>query len=167
MADFDQITLMTIGARFKDDVEECIRWCRQYGLMAVHMNCPTCNLPCNEQNRAVIDGKTWRCTVRACRKIINIRKGSFFEGSHLQLWQILGITSIWVMSAGKSRGLSVKDVQAQLDIGHAGTVVDWNQYCRDIAVQYFLNNPVQLGGPGRIVEIDESLFSRRKNNQGN
>ena len=41
-----------------------------------------------------------------------------------------------------------------------------NQYCRDIAVSHFINNPVQIGGPGHIVEIDESLFSRRKYNRG-
>ena len=53
-----------------------------------------------------------------------------------------------------------------LEIGSNKTVVDWNQFCRDIAVTYFLNNRVQLGGPGSIVEIDESLFSRRKYNRG-
>ncbi|XP_065665553.1 uncharacterized protein LOC136086979 [Hydra vulgaris] len=67
--------------------------------------------------------------------------------------------------AGKSRGLSVKDIQKALKIGSNKTVADWNQFCRDIAVTYFQNNHVQLGGPGSLVEIDESLFSRRKYNR--
>ena len=46
------------------------------------------------------------------------------------------------------------------------TVVDWFQFCRDIPVAFFLNNPVAIGGPGHIVEIDESLFARRKYNRG-
>ena len=53
-----------------------------------------------------------------------------------------------------------------MQIGSKHSIVDWNQHCRDIAVSHFVNNPVQIGGPGHIVEIDESLFSRRKYNRG-
>ena len=49
---------------------------------------------------------------------------------------------------------------------HNATVVDWKQFCRDVAVEYFQNNHQMIGGPGQIVEIDESLFARRKNNVG-
>ena len=50
-------------------------------------------------------------------------------------------------------------------------MVGWNQFCRDIAVNYFFNNRVQLGSivetdPGSIVEIDKSLFSRQKYDRG-
>ena len=45
-------------------------------------------------------------------------------------------------------------------------MVDWNQYCRDIVVSHFINNPIQIGGPEHIVEIDECLFLRRKYNRG-
>ena len=150
-----------------DDRQECMRWCRQYGLLATQMVCPTCRRHCREQalERAV-DGVTWRCPVKACKKRFSIRHGSFFEKSHLQLWQLLGLTYLWCRSAGKSRGVSVEDAQHELQIGSEYSIVDWNQYCRDIAVSHFLNNPVQIGGPGHIVEIDESLFSRRKSNRG-
>ena len=59
----------------------------------------------------------------------------------------------------------MEDAQHELQIGSEHSIVDWNQYCRDIAVSHFLNNPVQIGSPGHIVEIDESLFSRRKYNR--
>ena len=73
---------------------------------------------------------------------------------------------MWCTNAGRSRGPTQDTVRHELDIGGEHTVVDWLQFCRDICVAYFLNNPVQIGGAGHIVEIDESLFARRKYNRG-
>ena len=39
-------------------------------------------------------------------------------------------------------------------------------FLRDICAEYFIAHPAQLGGPGRVVEIYEILFSRRKYNRG-
>ena len=60
-----------------------------------------------------------------------------------------------------------QDAQHELQIRSEHSIVDWNQYCRDIAISHFINNPVQIGGPGHLVETDESLFSRRKYNHEN
>ncbi|CAF3281361.1 unnamed protein product [Rotaria sp. Silwood2] len=54
----------------------------------------------------------------------------------------------------------------ELDIGSPNTVVDWKNFCRDICAQYLVNNPMRIGGPGHIVEIDESCFGKRKYNRG-
>ena len=54
----------------------------------------------------------------------------------------------------------------ELEIGSEKTVVDWKQVCCDVCVSYFLNHPQQSGGVDRVVEIDESLFARRKYNRG-
>ena len=104
---FDHISLVRIGAHFMDDCQECIKWCRQYGLLAMQMVSPTCYCHCREQalDRAV-DSVTWRCPVKACKKRFSIRQGSFFEKSHLQLWQLLDLNYLWCGSAGKSRGVS-------------------------------------------------------------
>ena len=109
---FDHISLVRIGAHFMDDCQECIKWCRQYGLLAMQMVSPTCYCHCREQalDRAV-DSVTWRCPVKACKKRFSIRQGSFFEKSHLQLWQLLDLNYLWCGSAEKSRGVSVEDAQ--------------------------------------------------------
>ena len=107
---------------------------------------PNCNRHCREQalDRAV-DDVTWRCPVKVCEKGISIRHRSFFEKSNLQLWKILGLTYLWCRSAAKSRGLPTADTQHELQIGSEHSIVDWNQYCRDIAVSYFINNQCDSG----------------------
>ena len=46
------------------------------------------------------------------------------------------------------------------------TIVDWFNFIRDVCTQFFLDHPIQIGGVGSIVEIDESKFGRRKYNRG-
>uniref|UniRef100_A0A914HGG1 Transposase n=1 Tax=Globodera rostochiensis TaxID=31243 RepID=A0A914HGG1_GLORO len=46
------------------------------------------------------------------------------------------------------------------------TVIDWNNFLREICSQQLLNNPIRLGGVGRVVQIDESLMARRKYHRG-
>jgi hypothetical protein len=46
------------------------------------------------------------------------------------------------------------------------TVVDWKNFCRDIAAEYCLNYKPKLGGPNIIVEIDETLWMKRKYQRG-
>ena len=46
------------------------------------------------------------------------------------------------------------------------SIVDWNQFCRDICADFFHFNPIILGGSGVIVQLDESVFSKRKYHVG-
>ena len=148
---FDSISLVRIGSHFMDDHQECIGCWRLYGLLAAQNIFPTCNHHSREQalDRAD-DGVSWRYPVKCCQKRISMRHGNFFEKLHLNLWQILGLAC----SAGKSRWVSVANAQHELKIGNEYSIVDWNQYCRDIAVSHFINNLVQ-----------KSLFSRKKYNR--
>ena len=154
------MSLVRIGARFMENRQECIRWCQQYGLLAAQMICPTCNCHCREQALDhAVDGVTWHCPVKVCKKRISIRHGSFFEKSHLQLWRILGLIPICGVEVLESQGecLWQTPSQHELQIGSKDSIVNWNQYCRDIAVSHFIKNPIQIGGPRRIVP-DQWIF---------
>ena len=60
---------------------------------------------------------------------------------------------------------SVTFCKRELDIDD-NSVIDWNNYLREVCADHLLANPSVIGGPGMTVEIDESLFVRRKNNVG-
>ena len=165
--EFESLTLFGIGTKLYRKVDAAVVWCRQHGLLAVNFRCIACNAPCEEGVYArSLEGRVWRCPRQACRRTYSIRKGSFFEKSHLALWQIVAMTYCWSIECGKSRRLSQDQLKLELEINSSHTIADWKQYCRDICVEYFTNHPQQIGGPGHIVEIDESLFAKRKYNRG-
>ena len=48
------------------------------------------------------------------------------------------------------------------------TAVDWASFCREVAIDAMLSKKYRqkLGGVGKVVEIDESKFGKRKYNRG-
>ena len=166
-AEFDELTLVKLAIRFKERKGSLIEWLQSNRMLSPFKFCESCNteMSLGICSRA-IDGVTWRCQIKECRKKTNIRKGSFFERSHLELWQILALTYLWSSSCGSSRGPSYEWIMKELEIGGEHSIVDWFQFCRDICYSFFVRFPQQIGGQGIIVEIDESLFARRKNNVG-
>ncbi|CAI6376943.1 unnamed protein product [Macrosiphum euphorbiae] len=57
---------------------------------------------------------------------------------------------------------SAKWCEQQLGLS-LNTVIDWNNYLREVcAMAVEIKPQTKLGGPRKIVEIDESLFSKSK-----
>ena len=46
------------------------------------------------------------------------------------------------------------------------TSVDWASFCRQGCIDAVITQVVPIGGPGKIVEIDESLFGKMKYGKG-
>ncbi|KAJ8975992.1 hypothetical protein NQ317_006289 [Molorchus minor] len=47
------------------------------------------------------------------------------------------------------------------------TVVDWSNFCREVCIEWcFTHSNDKIGGPGKIVEIDEAKVGRRKYHKG-
>ncbi|CAM4989420.1 unnamed protein product [Rotaria socialis] len=61
---------------------------------------------------------------------------------------------------------SLKQLSHELKINSPHSTIDWRNFCRDICAINYVNNPQQIGGPGHIVEIDESCFGKRKYQSG-
>lgn len=135
-----------------------------YGLIAEEgsVKCSICN------KATVLDHKgsnqfRWRCYHRRngqhCRYSVSVRKGTFFEQSHLTFGQVCSIVSLWL------DGASNLCIQHQVNISKR-TVVKWVNYCREVMHDDVVVKKVPIGGPGLHVEIDESKFAKRKYNRG-
>ena len=102
----------------------------------------------------------WRCDKSTCRVTIGCRAGTWLQNSRLPLRKVVLFIYCW------SRELtSIKFCNNELDMSPPA-VVDWNNYLREVCADQLLKHPMAIGGPGCDVELDESLFSRRKNNSG-
>lgn len=58
--------------------------------------------------------------------------------------------------------VSQATVGAWLDIDTKHTMPDWYNMTRDLCVDWTKATPYQIGGPGHVVQIDESVVSAPK-----
>lgn len=134
---------------------------RNVGLLAHSMQCPKCGEPMTESEYTSGDGLRWRCSKRTCRVARSIRDSSFFARSHLPLKEQMLFIHLWC------KGYPASLIESDFEYSHS-TIVDWSRFCRDIClwhVEADLDHSA-IGGPGHVVEIDESLIVRRKYNRG-
>lgn len=98
----------------------------------------------------------WRCYQRSCLQDIPLRTGTWLQGSRLTYRQIILFIYCW------SKELtSISFCECELGVAK-DAVIDWNNYLREVCANTLICNPVIVGGPNTTVEIDESLFTRRK-----
>ncbi|GFO16147.1 hypothetical protein PoB_004265200 [Plakobranchus ocellatus] len=147
-------------AAVTSSVFDCMRWLAEHCLITNTFSCQACDQPMRLQKREgrdYIDGYVWCCP--GCQRRNSIRINSLFEGSHLQLVQILDIVYWWCRDLRQVHVIQETGVSKK-------TVIVWQKYIRDVCAQYVIDHPVQLGGRNRTVEIDESKFMNRKYNRG-
>ena len=105
-----------------------------------------------KERQNTTDGYIWECPSSNCRKHRSVRVGSFFEDSNISLARWLYVIYLWSIGESNKRlslltGLSLR--------------------IRNICSMKILNGNFKLGGRGKTVEIDESMFgSKRKYNRG-
>ena len=99
----------------------------------------------------------WKCS--RCKTSKSIRLNSWFSRSHLSLQDILELTFLW------SEELPIKIVSKWMGISKK-TVIDWYNFCRDVCAEYLNSRNEKIGGPGKVVQIDEAKFGKRKYNRG-
>ena len=100
-----------------------------------------------------------RCSNRQCRKSYSMLRGTFFKNSKLPLNIILLLGYLWL--------LKLNWTQIGLITGLSETVVtNFIGFYRQLVSLALDAEDTLIGGPGIIVEIDETKFGRRKYNRG-
>ena len=102
----------------------------------------------------------WYCQ-RGHKERRGLRNGTFFEDSRLHF-----VTAVRFIYSWSMEYTSIKWCEDELGMDRRMTV-QWNLLLRNLCAGWLSTRPNKLiSGPGKIVEIDESLFSKRKNNAG-
>ena len=99
------------------------------------------------------DGISWNCP--QCKSRKSIRDGSFFSKSHLTLQQWLMLIFFWLDEEPISKACE----HCETSLATGMNVYQWlRKVCSTRLIQD--GNP-QLGGPGFVVENDESCFCHK------
>lgn len=132
--------------------ETAVSFLQEKGILHARRQCAS-----GHEMSLSVGSERWRCNKRTCRTEIGIRKGTWLEGSRVDFQKVVLFIYCW------SKELtSVKFCHEELNLNH-NTTVDWNNYLREVCAWRLIQNSTVIGGDGLHVEIDESMFSRRKN----
>jgi hypothetical protein len=143
------------------DSQSTLTYLQDQSLLKSGSICGLCNVWMTQQKFARrADGYVWRCSL--CKATSSIRDGSFFSNQKLDLSNAIYILYFFAQE------LPLKcAIKCLTGVVCERTIVDWYNMYRDMLSRDLLANPIQLGGLGRVVQIDESLWSgKRKYNVG-
>ena len=123
-----------------------------------------------EVERARADGYRWVCrrgnNVAAAKKKPKIcthsavySNGTLFSNLHLERWQYLAFVWLFLRKSSMEICVSLSQISKK-------TFTAWIRELGLILEKALLKGAPMIGGVGHIVEIDESLFGKRKYNRG-
>ncbi|KAG8173323.1 hypothetical protein JTE90_010980 [Oedothorax gibbosus] len=148
--------------------QKILDFCTSLGLL------PTAKF-CSENHPMVLYEQEGKVGVFRCRKkhqTGNDEKKSRADGTWFSLSKLPAKKIIYLsycFSIDFTYDQAIRETSCLISQTSRETVADWYSYGREIVVAHLLdrqNAAGPIGGPGKIVEIDESKFGKRKYNVG-
>ena len=152
-------------ATYFNDCEALVNLLVKHGLLPEKKRCPKCQKECRMDMRR----KDFRCDKTSakgkkaktrCNFVQSIYKGTWLEKSHLDIQTNMRFVNLFVQDF-----FSYKVATSELKITQK-TICDWASFAREVLVAWCIGREEKIGGAGKIVEIDEAKFGKRKYNMG-
>lgn len=132
---------------------------RNVGLIPSSIRCPHCEQP-TDLYTDNFEVYKQRRICHHCQHTYSILTGTIFTRSKLLICQVLHLIYCWCQQ------YSCQQTAFECQV-HANTVTNYFSCLRDCCYNEIMDSPIQMiGGPGQVVEIDESALTTRKYNRG-
>uniref|UniRef100_A0A5S6Q4E6 ISXO2-like transposase domain-containing protein n=1 Tax=Trichuris muris TaxID=70415 RepID=A0A5S6Q4E6_TRIMR len=155
----ERLPFAELCAELVYDELAALQFMKDKGLIHQHRTCARCRQSMVLRYRKDRDDVRWRCCGKQCRKEVSVKTGTWFQG-YDQPVRIL----LFFMRAWSEKLTSLAYCKATFDMS-AKVAVKLNAPMRPVAEDWVLRNPVPGGSPGLTVEVDETLFARKKYNR--
>lgn len=146
----DKFTLMT--------AEEVVYWCFNNHLLIGSRCCEVCRRPMTlKKSLRTKDVLVWRCLNYLCSCYtfhFSIRDGSVFEKWTTDLRIILKAIYMW------TTGMQAVDIIKHVKISESG-FLKLRSLLHSKILLFFEKSPISLGGPGKIVQVDETMLNHK------
>ena len=141
-----------------------MQFLKDVGLLRSKVQCNTCDrdMTCSAEP-TIPEGFRWRCRRKIagvkCSASRSIRTESWFQQRKLTFREVLLVTYGIVCREPAHRIIEEYCLSSS-------TVADWGMFCRETILVFMAGCSEKLGGPNKIVEVNESKFGRRKYHRG-
>jgi hypothetical protein len=121
--------------------------------------CPKCNIDGQRVKMKIAvrtdiaDGYGWRCS--RCSKRVSLRKDTFFDNFRISFRAIVSLIIHWAIQSRQQDTADLSDC-------NRSSIISFQQSLRKAASRAADHNNTVIGGPGRIDEIDESLYIKER-----
>ncbi|KAG0418046.1 hypothetical protein EQH57_0821 [Dictyocoela roeselum] len=136
-----------------------IQFLQRFGIIPIQMKCNKCRYSMKVEKRpSCSSGYMWRCI--KCRNRRSVLDGTILDDCKIDILKFIRLTYLYFY-----KDIGPKEAIYELKISRT-TYYYFKKIFDTACIKDFLINDKKIGGEGKEVQIDETLFNRRKYNKG-